>query len=574
MALIGSVRRARGLITIVVIGVLMLGVIAQPAGASPPKGKNPQAALCGGKPTDPDPVECTSKVKGAQGIAGSIATSLAGAVAKSLLGFALNQTALGKIFDPTDFKLDQLKTQLGVIQNQLNTLQLSVDSISAELQKLALQGYLVPLEGIISKIKSLNDGFFAPTLRAETAWADADRAVKEAGLTCDEVKACDDKHNEFVKQRGFFFDAVKTPESQDLNNQIHAALIPNSIGQSVMRAYGAYLLNKPKTTGILTRADSDLVYSFYNYFAEYEALAVWMKAEWKGAVQFDTNPTEFDLFVKAEITDRRAVEEALRPPRIPGNTFIVLNPDPARRTKTKDQPMFLWDPKIGGNLVWDPSFPAGTATLPSSCIKLRSTPTPACAVDAAINTFNVTDVGDITFHDWHVPSRTEVDALFTGQIANFPTNSRGFLLRILPNNVVDTSVFDNNISTYGFLWTSEPAGVPSTSSSPAYDCNRPQAPILVGRITGYAHTAIRIGMDTIRNYPAGYPLTNVPDLGPFISGSKDTTLTQAQYLQVCRNFLATRVTNHFAGPPGFGFEDRRGAQLFPVRMTTVDYLVR
>jgi hypothetical protein len=293
-----------------------------------------------------------------------------------------------------------------------------------------------------------------------------------------------------------------------------------------------------------------------------------MKAEWQGS---RLSKPEFEKFINEQIIGYFAAEWAAAPPRVPDNVVIALPANPNQRKSTKGAPMWIWDGTIGGSLQWDPSKPAGSALLPSTCIRFRTVALTTCGVDAAINTYNATAVGG-GFQDWRVPSKLDYDGLLAGRFPDpkLPaTDARGLLLRMFRNGIHGLYLGDV-IDTYPWIWTSEPAGIPSTQSSLAMACNRPFAPILVGNITGYAHTALPVRA-TLRTYPTGYPLTNVPDVGTFIATTRDTTLSQAQYLEGCRERLARTVTNNFAAP-GQGLQDRRGAQLFAIRPSTAEYL--
>jgi hypothetical protein len=560
----GRRRRMKGRpVVVVVLALAMVGLVAQPAVAKPSAGSDAPTKVCDRK-LGSAPKKCDAP--GATGVADTIQSALIGFAVNHLAGFALSKTGLGKILDPTSTALADLKASVASMQRQIDALKIQVTSIQLDIQKLSLKTYLVPLEKYVSDIKSLYNGFYAPTMRAETAYAEAERAAIGNGSTCLLTPDCFQKWSEFQKQRGYFLDAVGTPESQALNTDMHDLLMPGQSGDSPLKAYGSYLLKAGD--GIFTAADSDRLFAFYDYFREWEAAATLMKGQWKGALQFSDNPTEFDLFLGAEVTGYQEAERGEEPSRIPANAVVVTPVDPSLRTGTKGMPMWLWDDKVGTSLVWNPGQPAGTNPLPASCLAPRTVSTPTCAVDAAVNTFDATGAG-LGFHDWKVPSKADWDTLLTDQPG---ADAKAFVLATFPNLVAVPAAFKNAVGTYGYLWTTEPAGIPSTTFSPALDCNRHTAPILVAKMTGYAHTAIPVTA-ALKSYPRDYPLTNVPDMGQFIQTSPDTTLTNAGYLQYCRDKLARTVTSRFATkPPEYGIQDRRGAQLFVMRKTTEEYL--
>jgi hypothetical protein len=560
----GRRRRTKGrAIVVVLLALAMTGLVAQPALAKPKPGSDAPTKICDRKLASA-PTKCDAP--GATGVADTIGGALIGFAVNHLAGFALSKTALGKILDPTSTALADLKASVTAIQGQINGLRIQITSLQQDIKGLALQGYLIQLEDYVGKISSLYTGNYQPTLRAEQAYAEADRVAVENGSTCLFTADCLKKWVEFQKQRGLFLDAAGTPDFQALNTNMHVLLMPGTNGNSPLRAYGSYLLKTGD--GIFTAADSARLLAFYDYFREWEALATLMKAQYKAAVQFSDNEPEFDLFTTAEVTGYRDAEQALAPHPIPGNAIVVTPIKPDQRTGTMGMPMWLWDGSIGTSLVWNPGQPAGTNPLPATCVAARTVSTPTCAVDAAVNTFDTTSAG-LGFRDWKVPSKADWDTLLTDQPG---ADAKAFLLATFPNLVADPTAFKNAVGTYGYLWTTEPAGIPSTTFSPALDCNRHTAPILVAKMTGYAHTAIPVAA-ALKSYPANYPLTNVPDMGQFIQTSPDTTLTNAGYIQYCKDKLARTVTSRFATkPPEYGIQDRRGAQLFVMRKTTEEYL--
>jgi hypothetical protein len=316
-----------------------------------------------------------------------------------------------------------------------------------------------------------------------------------------------------------------------------------------MNAYGQYLLKGPTSTGILTADDSDRVIGFYNYFAEYEAIATLMKGQWD-SIRFEANPDEFARFVDTQINGYQKQEHAALPPRIPPDAILALPAEPTARTSTRHVQMWMTNLKVRQDLTWDPSTPGARGS-----------------VDEAINTLNTTDAGE-GYKDWKVPSRSELDSLFAGRYnPASPADANKFLGRIAPSGVQWRGLLDalTGVQAHPYLWTADPAGVPSTSTSPAVKCvnHISQIAKFLGPITGYAHTALGPTSASLNGYPSGYTLTNVP--GVHVLALDVTAQTDDAALSACRAMLAAQVTQGFAGGAR--------AQLLATRNTgDVDYL--
>jgi hypothetical protein len=479
--------------------------------------------------------------RGVAGIPDAIQNALLDAAKDKLKGFVLSQLGLDKLLgDQTGNQLNELRKQLELISAQLTTLQRSVDQISADLTKVELEGFTVPLETIVSQIQSLYTDFYAPTERALTSYVAKDLAAKQAGSTCSDTPDCAAARQYFDTLRSDFVRQFTTNGAASLNTDLHDALIPGLAGSSVMTAYGDYILKGPGSKPYLTSADSDQVLGFYNYFAEYEALATWMKAQWNG-LRFEPSPDEFDRFVSGQIEGYAKEEQGVVGARIPPDVVITLPSDPALRTSTKHMPMWIANLKYGANLRWDPSTPGVSRT-----------------VEWALNILNTTSAGD-GYSDWKVPSRSELDALFAGRYAAFPTNGRGFLLK-LGSKLLQWQGLFIGIDSIPYLWTSDPAGDPSTSASPSVRCVDHTSTIAktVATLTGYAHTALGPMTNSLVGYPAGYVLTNIPTSVHALSIDV-TGGTDANAIKLCKDQLQAQVTA--------GFAAGAGAQLLATRST-------
>jgi hypothetical protein len=570
------------------------GLDSAPTAKHPKKTKSAQATLCGGQRIGDKPVMCNS-AGGLADIANFVKDTLLGFAISQAAGFAMNKVGLADLLDPSGDELAALQRQLNEISNQLNKLSLAVQEISGELSELKNQGYVFQLGDAVNNIQTLYKTYYRVAIQdlatyvatrkdvADPSACDVGEPVEGA---TDPLNICRRARNNYFKLRDQFFAQAGTLFGANLNTSIHNMLMPGPTKDSALTAFGDILRKGGGSTGFLTSADSDRLFAYARYWSEYEALAVWMKAEWQSTRLcplapdcVPQSPDQFKEFLDEEVFGYFGDELKALPPRIPDNVAIVLPIEKTQRGSTVNLPMWIWDGTIGGNLQWDPSKPAGTALLPPDCIQFRQTHSISCAVDAALNTLNATVPGGGFkfgggFTDWRVPSKADLDALFAGRYLGTqppPQTLRDLFLGMWPRG--DQMDYLSSASDrYPWIWTSEPAGIPDTSSSTAMVCNRRHIgqPSFIKTITGYAHTALP-AKASLKTYPTGAPLTNVPDVGTFLVQSTDTTLTDAQYIAFCEGRLARTVTNNFA-TPGNGLQDRRGAQLFPTRKATAEYL--
>ncbi len=483
-----------------------------------------------------------------QNIQESIGKILLKTAGEKLAGFAFNQVGLDKLLgDDTGGKLDELKAQLDRISAQVETLQSSVNQVSADLTKLALEGFTVPLGQTVSEIKSLYMDFYAPATRALTSYVAKDLVARNAGSTCSDTAECADARRYFEDLRHDFVQQFINDNAASLNTDLHDALVPGVAGSSVMSAWGSFLLKGPGSTGLLTAEDSDRVLGFYNYFAEYEALASWMKAQWDG-IRFEPDPAEFTRFVDEQIDGYQKKEQEAVPARIPDNAVISLPADSALRTSTRHVQMWLTVEQIQPDLKWDPSSPTARGS-----------------VGEAVNTLNTTAAG-AGYKDWAVPSKGDLDSLFSGRSAVFPgTTAATFLAKIAPTGTGWSSLLKGLSGKNPYLWSSEVAGIPNTGSSPAITCLNKGAALskIVGTMTGYTHTAWGPAGASLSGYPSGYTLTNIPMIRTLQLTANDPNDTVA--LNQCKAQLAATVTT--------GFERGAAAQLLATRTTgDVNYL--
>jgi hypothetical protein len=491
--------------------------VVQPAAAEPVRAASGVSASHPG---------AQKKTKGAA--AGDIQSVLLKFAAQKLAGFAFSKLGLDKLLNGNDQDLADLRAEIAKISGQVKELQDSLNQISSDLAKLTLEGFTVPLGQTVSKIKSLYMDFYVPALDALTAYAAKVLALTN-GQTCDEVSVCLESRKVYEGLdgngglRGDFLKQFTAEGPASYNIQIHDALLPGPAGSSAMTAYG--LVVARSGTGFLTSADSAAIVTFYNYFAEYEALAAWMKGQWQSS---RLTASAFDDFLKAQIEDYQKAEHDALPPPIPANAVIALPANAALRTSdTKNMPMWGFNQKSMSPLSWDPynQFKGVAENLQQ---------------------MNADAAAGYGLKDWQVPSRSQLDALLSRGAAG--TTAREFLLSLNPGWPTGLGA---TLSSAPYLWTTQGAGgSPAWAGSPATICTGftgTQFVVLVFPI-GYMHTAVGPVTGSLAGYPAQYRNYNRPDFRD--TEIKVVASSPQAVTQLCYRTLNDKITKFFtSGSP-------------------------
>jgi hypothetical protein len=204
-----------------------------------------------------------------------------------------------------------------------------------------LATYVQSLTNTVGGINTLYNNYYLKATGALKAYVDATKTAAAQGRRCDPGTACGDARARFFQERDAFLNRYTSGDDAAYNTHIHEDLVPNPTGFSAVKAYGEYLMS---TNGFLSSAQSDQLRGFYNYYASYEALATYMKAQWQG-VDNANNPnavagkTDFQDFLRREVTGYQESEQAALPPMIPQHVVIALGGDAAERTSTQNKQM-------------------------------------------------------------------------------------------------------------------------------------------------------------------------------------------------------------------------------------------
>lgn len=433
--------------------------------------------------------------------------------AEKLAGFAFNQLGLDKLLqDKTELQLNELMTQVGQLKDQVQVLENALKRVSIELSELQVEGFSVPLGQTVSKITTLYQKFYIPAFDALTAYVAEHIADANSGGTCAAETPCATARDYYLGLRTEFLKQFTAEGPASYNQQIHDVLLPGPASNSIMKAYGLYVVRT--SNGFLNADTSANVTNFYNYWADYEALAVWMTAQWQST---RLNAADFQKFLDTEVAGYQSQEHATLPPQIPAGTVIALPANESLRTaNTANLPMWA---------VPD------AAAVPLAFWAPDNTGEPLI-----LRTMNTDPVQGYGFTDWKMPSRSELDALVSRGAAS--QTAKEFLVSLDPKW---PARLGKALDVVPYIWTTQPAGVPSWANSAAIRCENFNGAsfVEVARFTGYVHTAVGPATNLLLNYPAEYKNNNRPDphIGTIQVALKPPSTVQ-DIINACKVILA------------------------------------
>jgi hypothetical protein len=468
----------------VVLVVLFLGAGALPATAQQRPRPEPLPETCASEVTTAGVSPCSAWLSGASvvDVPDAIVKALAGFAVDKGAGFVLGKIGLASLVDPASGKLDALKAQLDQIAQQITVLQASTDNVFTALKQLSLDTKLQYLRDLVINAKTLFGNYYVAMVGAIEPVVAAKRTDPSCATT-----ACQKAQSDFDELRKQFLDQFQGGGGVALagtNTKIHESLLPSDPGQSVLSAYGDLLMAKNR---FHTPAQSSALRQLYTTFADWEALATWMKAEWIAA----TRAAQLPKLIEDEIVGYGNAETAALPPKIPDGAVIDLGPNASTRTSTRNKPMWF---AVGPNLRWIP-FDAHAGSND---------------VAGAVSRLNAVKGG---FTDWKPPSRSQMDTLLA--TASDPNAAAKTTLRaISPADASWTKVVDAS----AFFWTSDTSRTGEVTCSYHGDPRVPlkeRVPFNAGPYRTYtAYNARAPRAFDMR--PRIWPLTvpNLRDIGP------------------------------------------------------------
>ena len=457
-------------------GLLVAAPVVQPAGASPVRAaSSAQAGRAG---------SLAKKPKGSVG--GTIQNALLGFAAQKLAGFAFSKIGLGDLLgDSTGDQLTALQGQINTLSTQVTALGTDVKQIDDELSALKVTTISVPLTHTVTNITTLYKTFYVPALEDLATYVT--EYLKVGGAAgCTNPSPCYTDQQDYIGAQDSFSSQFKNGAAASYNQDIHDSLV-GSKDTSIMSAFAAYVAKHGN--GFLTSATTDTIRTFYSYWANWEALAAWMKAQWQST---NLKEGQFDAFVKDEIEGYYDAEQVALGQPIPANTVIVLPADSTLRTDDTTQ-LPMWGFNSAGGIQSSYWLPSRNDV----------------GVPKVINQMNTTAAG-YGLKDWTVPSRAQLDALLSRGTAG--QTARQFIASL--NAGPQWPVLDNFLGTMPYIWTTQEAGTPSSTNSPAVQCfwfnSATGSKHIIKTYTGYVHTAVGPVTNSLSGYPASYQNNNRP----------------------------------------------------------------
>jgi hypothetical protein len=375
-------RRTTALIVSTLVLVAMIGATAAPAtadrGRGPGYGRPPGngAAACSGVPA-------TQACFGVdEPIENFIAKQLGSFVLSQGAGFIFKRIGLADWLspDPIQGKLDALQAQISQVSTQLVTVQASLDQISRDLQQIQLNQAYNSIKAPIFNTQWVYNYAFKPVFVAAVEAQNATVSTREAKLAV------------LADKKAQFLAAFNQYQLGSASTQIHDSLKPGGVSTSVVDAYGRVLM---ATNRFVTAKQSATFKALRTVFAEHEALAVWMKAEYVAAV----DPGSLPDLIADEFTGWQAAAALATPPEIPADAVVDLGATTATRVGTSKR------------LMWVPQRQGGAGNVPSFSWRVGDS-TSANGVAQALGRLNTAAPGG--FIDWRTPTRAEVTDLFSG----------------------------------------------------------------------------------------------------------------------------------------------------------------
>lgn len=377
------------------------------------------------EPPPPPPGEITPT-----GVAKWLAEKALGAGATKGAGFLLTELGLNSVIpDGNTRQLNELKKMLEQMSAQLWQIQAGIDALLADVALGDLRTDIRELDRLANRILVLFDDYFRPMVTAANAYQEA----KASGDTA----LAEQRFEQLVRARNFFYQQFDVLNAGELHGNISSVLRPSSSAESVLAAKGRALM-AAKSGRYLTTEDSQQIRTLYGYYAEYEALAAWMRMErWLPSTPEPTNnaPGDEIRFNNARTAYLRdtALEHASLPPMIPEDVVIDVGATP--RSTTNGATMLV--PVASGN-VHRPGY-ANRGMVPS-----------------LIDTLNADTLR--SYGDWRVPSRKELTSLLADFTPAAGTTPNTYLVTQNETNAKWKAIAGPN--PWPFLWSNDVVNAP------------------------------------------------------------------------------------------------------------------
>lgn len=281
---------------------VLLGATVLPACAPPPEDPPPPSS--GITPTS---------------VAMMLLEKAGGVVASKGAGFVMTAMGLNELFpDGNAQQLDEIKRELDAISSKLDQVSRSLASLTGQFAQAELTAQLTALRDESRDVTTLYKEQFMPMVAA----AAEHEAAKKSG----DQQRIDDAFAQLIRRRNQFYVAYDRLNASSLAGKISDRLVPGE-ATSALSSKGLVLLTR-QGGRYYTAADSAQIRALYENFAEYEALAAWMRMErWIPSdpePPGDTKEGYLPNFENArkEYLEQTREEHAGLPPLIPADVVI------------------------------------------------------------------------------------------------------------------------------------------------------------------------------------------------------------------------------------------------------------
>lgn len=392
-------RFAAACVAAVVLGTLL------PACAPPPE-----------EPPPPGDITAT-------GVAKWLGEKAAGVGAAQGFGFLMSTVGLSDLFPSGELKeLQELKQQLNGISKQLDRIDAAISGLTNDIAQAELTRILGDVNDRTHRISDLYHDYFLALLDAGDEY--------RAALDSKDQQRIDDRFTNLRRVRDRFYRRYDALDFSSLSADISARLVPGD-GTSLIAAKGRVLLTDAATGRYVADEDSATLRALYENYAEYEALASWMRMErWAPAVaplSDDIAPsslTNFQYARRLYFTQLRA-EHAGLPPVIPA--VVVIDSGPARMTTI-------------GATMWTP-VDEGVRYVPD-----HTDPGSAPALLDQLNSHPGEDFGD-----WRIPAMSDLTRLMGGFTTTAGATPDEFLTSLHPRSARWATISDD--TPWPFAWS-------------------------------------------------------------------------------------------------------------------------
>ncbi len=360
----------------------------------------------------------------------------AAAGAPMAANYVMSKLGLNSLLPVSDGqKLDEIKAELDAISAKLDQVNRSLNTLTGQFAQNALTVQLTALRDESRDVGVLYNEQFRPML---TAGIEHEKA-KESG----DQQRIDAAFDQLIRRRNQFYVAYDRLGASSLAGKISDRLVPGE-STSALSSKGLVLLTRPGAR-YYNAASSAEIRAVYDNFAEYEALAAWMRMErWIPSNPPPPGDTKEGIIENFETARREYLAQTLEehtglPPVIPADVAIDAGTQPLAATSPT-----MWQP-VASAVRYRPN---------------HSDPGSVPALLAGLNADAFRSYGD-----WQIPSRADVNTLLSGFTPATGTTPNTYLAGLHATSAAWQAI--KGPSPWPYVWTRDVA-ITSMSCLPQF----------------------------------------------------------------------------------------------------------